>query len=116
MTISSASRRIARLSSLTSPTIRTARPGPGERMLVDEVPVHAELEGQGPDLVLEQLAERLDELELEVLGEAADVVVRFDGRGRPFDRIAFDDVGIDRPLGQVLHPADLASPRGRRSR
>ena len=63
MTISSASRRMARLSSFTSPTKPDGQPGPGKRMLVDEIAVHAELEAKGADLVLEELLERLDELE-----------------------------------------------------
>ena len=52
--------------------------GTGKRMLEDEVAVGAELEAERADLVLEELLERLDEDELEVLGKPAHVVVRLD--------------------------------------
>ena len=46
-----------------------------ERLAPDEALGQPELGADGADLVLEQRAQRLDELELEVLGQAADVVV-----------------------------------------
>ena len=49
--------------------------GPRERLAPDEALGQAELGADRADLVLEQRAQRLDELELEVLGQAADVVV-----------------------------------------
>ena len=62
-------------------------------------------------LVLEQLAERLDELEPHALGQAADVVVALD-RGRlPDDRHALDDVGIERALRQEVEVPELARAR-----
>ena len=88
--------------------------GAGEGMLEDEVAIGAELEPEGADLVLEKLLERLDQGELEVLGKAADVVVGLDDVRGPLDRVALDDVGIDRPLGQERDPAELGSPRVRR--
>ena len=52
-----------------------ARPGPGNGMAADEVLGQAELPPDLPHLVLEELAQRLDELERHVLGKAAHVVV-----------------------------------------
>ena len=63
------------------------------------------------DLVLEQVAQRLDQLEAQVLGQAAHVVVQLDGGRRPVGRAAaFDHVGIERALGQepgVVDPRRL---------
>ena len=39
----------------------------------------AELAAERAHLVLEELAQRLDQLELHALGQAADIVVRLDG-------------------------------------
>jgi hypothetical protein len=68
--------------------------GPGERAAAAPSVRQAQLLADLAHLVLEQVAQRLDELEAEVLGEAADVVVGLDlwaafvsgGRG-------LDDVG-----------------------
>ena len=49
--------------------------GAGERVPPDERVGQAELQAEPADLVLEQVAERLDQLEAELLGQAADVVV-----------------------------------------
>ncbi len=59
-----------------------------------------ELGADGADLVLEQHAQRLDELELQVLGQAADVVVGLDRR-RAGAAAGLDDVGVQRPLDEV---------------
>ena len=61
--------------------IRIARPGPGNGWRQTIALGQAELLADAPHLVLEQQAQRLDELQLHVLGEAADVVVRLDLRG-----------------------------------
>ena len=63
-----------------------------------------------PDLahfVLEQLAQRLDQLEAHALGQAADVVVALDRRRRPDHRHALDHVGIERALGEEVELADV---------
>ena len=49
--------------------------GAGERVPPDQRVGQAELEAEAADLVLEQVAERLDQLEAELFGQAADVVV-----------------------------------------
>ena len=74
--IASAARSTSQRAAVTSPRQRTARPGPGERLAPQHVPRQAELGAELADLVLEQLAQRLDQLELHALGQAADVVVR----------------------------------------
>ena len=60
-----------------------ARPGPGERVAPDELLGQAELAAERAHLVLEQLAQRLDQLQVHALGQAADVVVRLDRHRRP---------------------------------
>ncbi len=47
----------------------------GERMPPDHALGQAELLADAPHLVLEEQAERLDEVHLHVVGQAADVVV-----------------------------------------
>ena len=76
--------------------MRTARPGPGERLAPHDLLGQAELLADRAHLVLEQVAQRLDELEVHVVGEAADVVVRLDGGVVVAARL--DDVGIQRAL------------------
>src|SRR3954465_8263095 len=79
MTIQSASRSVSSRSAVTSPMIRIARPGPGdgrgagagERLAVAHRLRQPELEPDRADLVLEQVPQRLDELEPHVGGQAA---------------------------------------------
>ena len=56
--------------------MRTARPGPGERLPLQDFFRHTEVAADLAHFVFEQIFERLDELELHLLGQAADVVVR----------------------------------------
>ena len=59
-------------------------------------------------LVLEQLAQRLDELELHALRQAADIVVRLDRDRRPAARRhALDHVRVQRALRQEIRAANL---------
>ena len=76
-------------------------------MLGDELAVEAELGRQGADLVLEQLAERLDQLNFRPFGQAPDIVVRLDRRRRALDRNALDDVRVKRALAEKPHAADF---------
>ena len=77
-------------------------------MAADEALGQAELAAQGADLVLEELAQRLDELQVHPLGEAADVVVALDrDRRAAGEADALDHVGIERALGEELRVADL---------
>ena len=77
----------------------------------DEVFRQAQLQAQPADFVLEQVAQRLDQLEAQLRRQAADVVVQLDRRGRAVGRrAAFDHVGIERALGQKLDALDLARP------
>src|SRR6476619_5406917 len=76
MTIQSASRRVSSRSAVTSPMIRKA--GPREWLAMDHRLGQPELEADRADLVLEQVAQRLDQLEPHVRGQATDVVVGLD--------------------------------------
>src|SRR5262249_57341632 len=61
------------------------------------------------NLVLEELTERLDQLELHLRGQPTYVVMSLDGRRGPFERQGFDDVRVERSLSQ---PGNVAEPRG----
>ena len=60
-------------------------------------------------LVLKEQAQRLDDFQVHLFGQAADVVVRLDHRGRSLDRCrsGLHHVGIDRTLRQPLYVLDL---------
>src|SRR5581483_5707530 len=72
-TTASASRRVASRSRVIVPITRTARPG--KRLAPDHVLGQAKLQAHFADLVLEQVAQRLDQLEGHVLGQTTDVVM-----------------------------------------
>ena len=77
-------------------------------MTVDERRRQAELAAERAHLVLEQFAQRLDQLHVHALGQAADIVVRLDGdRGPAGERHALDHVGIERALRQKFGAAEL---------
>ncbi len=77
-------------------------------MAADEGLGQAELAAEHADLVLEELAQRLDELHVHALGQAAHIVVALDrDRGAAGERHALDDVGIERALRQEVGAADL---------
>ena len=80
--------------------------GARERLAPHEALGQAELGADRADLVLEQRPQRLDELELQVLGQAADVVVGLDRR-RAGAAAGLDDVGVQRPLHEELRVAEL---------
>ena len=77
------------------------RPGPGERLAPHDLRRQAELLADPAHLVLEQRAQRLDERELQVVGQPADVVVALDV-GRAGAAAGLDDVGVERALHEEL--------------
>ena len=97
----------SRSSSLTAPRMRTARPGPGNGCRSTSRRGQAELAAERAHLVLEQRAQRLDELELHALGQPADVVVRLDDLRAVAGRGALDHVRVERALRQELDRAEL---------
>ena len=105
--MASASWRSATFSRVTSPTMRTAEAGPGEGLAPHDLVGQAELGADAADLVLEQAPQRLDQLEVHVVGQAADVVVALDDRG--VGRPALDDVGVERALHEE---AGVGEPAG----
>ena len=83
---------------MTSPDDPHREAGTRERLALHDLLGQPELGAHLPDLVLEQVAERLDELELHLLGEPADVVMALDvGRGA---RAALDHVRIEGALDE----------------
>ena len=107
--IASASRRMSRRSPVTSPMIRMPSPGPGNGWRQTISGGQAELLADQAHLVLEQRAQRLDQLELQVVGQAADVVVRLDVGGAG-PAAGLDDVGVERALHEER---DLVALLGR---
>src|SRR6478672_11342317 len=83
-------------------------PGPREGMAVDEDRRQPKLAAERPHLVLEQLAQRLDQLEPHTLRQAAHIMVRLDGRRRSArEGHALDHVGIERALREEIDLAEL---------
>src|SRR5438094_1881131 len=78
-----------------------------ERMAADDLLGHAEHAPEAPHLVLEELAERLEELEPHPFGQAADVVMALDGGRGAAHRDRLDDVGVEGPLRQEADVGDL---------
>ena len=71
-----------------------------ERVAPDHRLGQAELLPHAPHLVLEERAQRLDELHGHVLGETADVVVRLDLRGDALGAARLDHVRVERALDE----------------
>ena len=65
----------------------------------------AELGAQRADLVLEELAQGLDEAQVHGCGQAADVVVRFDGHGGALEGDTLDDVWVEGALQEEVDGA-----------
>src|SRR6185437_2094458 len=86
-----------------------AEAGPWERMPVHHLLRQPELDPEPPHLVLEQLPQRLDELQAHLGGKPTDVVMRFDDMCLTRARArGFDDIGIDRALCEKLDSLELA--------
>ncbi len=107
--IASASRRMSRRSRGHLADDADAEARAREGVAPDDLGGQAELLADQADLVLEQGAQRLDELELQVLGQAADVVVGLDVGGARA-AAGLDDVGVERALDEEL---DLLALLGR---
>ena len=88
--------------------MRTREAGTGERLAPHDLLRQSELLADGAHLVLEQQPQRLDQLEVHVVGQSADVVVALDGRGVVV--AGLDDVGIQRALHE--EPGVAAVGRG----
>src|SRR5881396_617606 len=82
-------------------------PGARERLAGDDLLGDAQHAPQVAHLVLEQLAQRLEQLEAHALGKTAHVVVALDGGGRAAHRYGLDDVRVERPLGEEGGVGDL---------
>src|SRR5690606_30211864 len=73
----------------------------GERLATDDRLGDSEVAADLTDLVLEQGAQRLDETEVEVVGQATDVVVALDVC-RTGTATRLNDVGVERALHEEL--------------
>src|SRR5438270_1056150 len=82
------------------------QPGPRERLAPHQPLGQSELSPDRADLVLEERTKRLHELEAEVLGQPADVVVRLD-RGGPVPSARLDHVGVERSLNEEAGVPEL---------
>src|SRR5699024_923611 len=72
-----------------------------EGLAVDDLLRQTQLAAHGADLILEQQAQRLDELELDVIRQATDIVVALDVRGTG-TATRLDDVRVEGALHQVV--------------
>lgn len=83
--------------------------GAGEGVSHDELLVEAELASELADLILEELAERLNELEAvalgHALGQATDVVVSLDGLAGTLEGDALNDIRVEGALQEELNLA-----------
>ena len=82
-------------------------PRPGEGLSLHDVVGEAELGADLPDFILEEAAERLDQLELHVLGQATHIVMALDRGGVLASRL--DDIGIQRSLHKELGAATIGA-------
>ena len=71
-----------------------------ERMAANQFFLDAEGAADPADLIFEEHPQRLDDFEVHLLRQTAHVVVRLDLRGKALDARGFDDVRVDRALGQ----------------
>src|SRR5699024_45239 len=76
-----------------------AQAGAGEGLAGRDGLGYAEFAADGPDLVLEQGAQRFDEFELDVIGQTADVVVALDVRCAG-TAAGLDDIGVQGALDE----------------
>ena len=90
--------------------------GAGEGVAADEGLGQAQLAAELAHLVLEQLAQGLDQGQVHALGQAADIVVRLDGDAGALEGDALDHVGVEGALGEEADVGELARPRRRRRR
>jgi len=60
-------------------------------------------EGDAPAFILEEVSQRLDQLELHPQWQTAHVVVALDGLAGALDAAGFDDVGVERALDKPVH-------------
>jgi hypothetical protein len=95
---------------VTSPITRIASPGPGTAA-ARRSRAGAEPFAERSDLVLEQPPQRFDQLELEVVRQAADVVVGLDVRGAGA-ATGLHDIRVQRALDQVVHRFTVLAGRG----
>src|SRR4029077_16729877 len=84
------------------------QPRPGEWLPVNHLLRHPQLETDRAHLVLEQVAQRLNQLEAEARRQTADVVMGLDlggGRGH-VRRRGLDDVWVEGALGEEVDAAE----------
>src|SRR5262249_8968376 len=80
---------------------------PRKRLPPDNRIWQAERRADFADFIFKEITQRLNQLELQIRREAADVVVTLDGLGDLAAGGTFDYVGINRPLRQKLHALTL---------
>ena len=79
-----------------------------EGVPADEAFRQAEFLAERPHLVLEEFAQRLDQLHVHALGQAADIVMRLDGGGGGSgEGDAFDHIWIEGTLGEEIGAAQF---------
>ena len=106
--MASASRRVRQALGidLAQQTHRQTRPW--KRLLGEHLLGQTKFPADAPHLVLKQLAQRLDQLEGQIGRQAANVMMRLDGRGGASHGHRFDHVGVKGSLHQEPHVAEMA--------
>ena len=80
--------------------MRTARPGPGKGLTFDDLFGQAQFSADGAHFVFEQPSQWLDQVEVHMFGQAADVVMALDGGG--VARTGLDHVWVEGTLHEIL--------------
>ena len=85
------------------------QPRPRKRLPLDDLLGQPQLPPHGAHLILEQVAQRLDQLEAQIVGQPADIVMRLDRRRRAARARAraLHHIRVGRPLHQIVHLAQL---------
>src|SRR5690606_21315484 len=82
--------------------------GAGERMAANEYFGQTKLAAKFADFILEQFAQRFDQLHIHAFGKTADIMMRFDCDARPPGKAdTFDHVGVECALREEIRTADF---------
>jgi hypothetical protein len=115
-TIVSTARRMKQPLSVTAPRMRIARPGARERLALQDLVGHVDEASELANLVLEELAQRLDELEMHALGSPPTLWWLLMVAGRALERDRLDDVRVAACPGRGTRRRESSWLRHRRPR
>ena len=79
--------------------------GAGKRLATQNLVRHFQVTADAPDFIFEQIAQRLNQLELHPQRQPTHVVVALDGLARSLHAAGLDHVGVERALNEPVHTA-----------